>query len=116
MDFTRDHEDVGLSYRMKESLRDAISYSSEESQLAFFHHRTLASWFQESGTKGFKALGKTIEKNIEAIVKAVESGVNNGFQEGLNGRIQLTKSLARGYHREARLARMVFFRDVNRSI
>ena len=116
MDFTKDHETVGLSYRMKESLRDAISYSPEESQLAFFHLRSLASWFKKSGSKGFKALGNTIENNIEAIVLAIESGVNNGFQEGLNGRIQLTKRLARGYHRETRLARMVFFRDANRSL
>lgn len=114
-DFEHDNETVARSYQMKESIRDAISYTADEIELTRFHFVALIKWLKECGTKGFKALGKTIESNLNSILEAIESCVNNGFQEGLNGRIQLTKALARGYHRETHLAR-IYFRDANRCI
>lgn len=66
----------------------------------------------KDGSKGFQALGKTVKKNIDAILRAIETGINNGYQESMNGRVQLSKAIGRGYHREMRI---VYFRDVTRS-
>ncbi len=108
MDITRDNEKVAASYAMKESLRQMYSLPAE---LAREHLRQWVEWVDESGSKAFKALSKTVKSHFEGIIRAIETGVNNGYQEGLNAKVQFTKHLANGYHRRDRLIRMVFFRD-----
>ena len=61
-------------------------------------------------------MAKTVKKHLEGILKAIETGINNGYQESLNGRVQLSKGLARGYGKVMRLGRIVFFRDSCRSL
>lgn len=70
---------------------------------------------EKNGSDGFKALANTVKKNLEGILLAIGTRINNGYQEGLNGRIQLSKRLARGYHKEMRLARIAYFRDIYKS-
>lgn len=115
MDFTKDHEKAAVSYQMKESLRQVFSYSSEDAVLAKNHLEQWSEWAAEEGSNGFKALAKTVKRYILDIVRAVETGINNGYQESLNGRVQLSKALGRGYKREMRLGRIVIFRDIYRA-
>lgn len=114
-DFTRDNKGPAESYKLKEMLRDAISYSADEIELAALHLASFVKEASEKGSRGFRALAKTVEKHVDAILRSIETGINNGYQEGLNGRIQLSKRLARGYKDEMRLARIAFFRDAYRS-
>ncbi len=116
MDITKDNELVGTSYQMKESLRQVFDYSYEQIDLARAHLVRWAQWAAEEGSAGFRALAKTVKKHLEGILKAIETGINNGYQESLNGRVQLSKGLARGYGKEMRLGRIVFFRDSCRSL
>lgn len=111
MDITKDNELVGLSYQMKESLRDVFRYKQDEVELARVHLAKWAEWASEHGSKGFKALAKTVRSCFDGIIRAIETGINNGYQESLNGRVQMSKNLARGYRDESRLGRIVFFRD-----
>jgi transposase len=116
MDITKDNELVGRSYQMKESLRQVFEYTKDEIDLARAHLVKWAQWAHDEGSSGFRALAKTVRGHIEGILKAIETGVNNGYQESLNGRVQLSKGLARGYSKEMRLGRIVFFRDSCRSL
>ncbi len=112
--FTKDNEKVALSYQMKETLRDLFRYTKHELKLAEIHLNLTFRWMIKEGSKKFITLGKTIRDNLKGILRAIETGINNGYQEGLNGRIQLSKRLARGYHKEMRFGRMIYFRDLFR--
>lgn len=114
-DFTNDNPGAATPYRLKEMLRDAMDYTSDQLELAELHLTAFVNEARDKGSKGFKALAKTVERNMGNILRAIETGINNGYQEGLNGRIQLSKRLARGYHEEMRLARIAYFRDIYRS-
>lgn len=114
-EFMRINEGIAQSYRMKEALRGALKYTAEEADLAHVHLAAFAKWAERKGSAGFRALGKTVEKYNDGIVRAIETGLNNGFQEGLNARIQLSKRLGRGYRREIRFARIIYFRDIFRT-
>ena len=116
MDITRDNELIGTSYQMKESLRQVFEYTAEEIELARAHLTKWAQWAYEKGSSGFRALARTVRSHMEGILRAIQTGVNNGYQESLNGRVQLSKRLARGYSKEMRLGRIVFFRDSCRSL
>lgn len=111
MDITKDNELVGLSYQMKESLRDVFGYRRDEIELASMHLGKWAEWASECRSKGFRALAKTVRNCFDGIIRTIETGINNGYQESLNGRVQMSKNLARGYRDEFRLGRIVFFRD-----
>ena len=108
-DITRDNEIIGRSYEMNMSLRQAFAYG--DVRLTARHLVKWTVWVLRDGSKGFKALANTVRKHFKGILKAVQTGINNGFQESLNGRIQFSKRIANGYHREERLARIVFFRQ-----
>lgn len=95
-------------------LRDAVAYGAEKVDLARIHLCAFVDDAKKNGSKRFRALAKTVEKNIEGILRAISTGINNGYQEGLNSKIQLSMRLARGYHREMRLARIAYFRDIYR--
>ena len=114
MDITKDNEVIGRSYEMNMSLRQATDY--DDVWLVVRHLVRWIVWVLRDGSKGFKALAKTVRKNLKGILRAVQIGVNNGFQESLNGRIQFSKRIANGYHREERLARIVFFRQAARGM
>lgn len=114
-DFTKDNPGAATSYRLKEMLKDAIDYSAEQIELARKHLMAFVEDAEKNGSDGFKALANTVKKNLEGILLAIGTRINNGYQEGLNGRIQLSKRLARGYHKEMRLARIAYFRDIYKS-
>lgn len=108
LDITGDNSVIARSYAMKESLRQMYTSPPE---VAEDHLRRWIAWVESEGSKGFKALAKTVRQNFNGIIRAIETGINNAYQESLNGRVQFTKRLANGYHRRDRLSRMVFFRD-----
>jgi len=114
MDFSKDHETVGTSYKLKESLRDVFNYDSNQIQLARKHIDHWIGWAKEAGSRGFRALAKTVEESKEAILRSIETGINNGFQEGLNSMVQLCKAMGRGYKDPMRLGRISLFRHLCR--
>lgn len=112
MDITKDNEIIGRSYEMNMSLRQAFEY--DDVRLTAVHLARWVVWALRDGSNGFKALANTVRKHFKGIIKAIQTGINNGFQESLNGRIQFSKRIANGYHKEERLARIVFFRQFAR--
>jgi len=108
-DVSNDNEIIGRSYKMNMSLRETLDYESPN--MAIHHLIGWIKWVEEEGTKNFKALAKTVKKHLLGIILALRTGINNGFQEGLNARVQFSKRLANGYHREDRLGRIVYFRE-----
>jgi len=112
LDITKDNNKVSLSYQMKENLRQIFSYPKEMIELIRYHLKAWVDWASEMGSNGFKALAKTVKGNYDGIVRAIETGINNAFQESLNGRVQLSKALGRGYGKLMRLGRIVYFRDL----
>ena len=118
LDVTKDNFEVGVAYSLKETLRQVYDCLSKES--ARDHLLRWAVWADHMTQKHrigrkFSALAKTVRNNLEGILAWFDNKLNNGFQEGLNAKVQLTKRLANGYHREEGLARMIFFRDMYRA-
>ena len=108
-DISKDNSVTSLSYQMNMSLRESLEL--DDPDLARMYLGMWVDWVDREGSKNFKALSKTVRKYMDGIILALSSGVNNGYQESLYGRIQFSKRLANGYHKEERLVRMVFFRD-----
>ena len=113
-DISKDNSVTSLSYQMNMSLRESLEL--DDPDLARMYLGMWVDWVDREGSKNFKALSKTVRKYMDGIILALSSGVNNGYQESLNGRIQFSKRLANGYHKEERLVRMVFFRDFLRGL
>lgn len=109
LDITTDNDVIARSYAMKESLRQLYDCTSVE--VARDHLARWVEWAAEEGSRGFRALAKTVRTHFEGILLAIETGVNNAYQEGLNARVQFSKRLANGYRRSDRLSRIVYFRD-----
>lgn len=108
-DVKNDNLGLGVSYMMKESLRQVFDYTDEVA--AAYHLREWYRWVMAEGSKNFRSLAKTVRTHFKGIVLSIKYGINNGFQEGLNAKVQLTKRLANGYRDPDSLARMVYFRD-----
>jgi transposase len=108
-DISKDNSVTSLSYQMNMSLRESLEL--DDPDLARMYLGMWVDWVDREGSKNFKALSKTVRKYMDGIILALSSGVNNGYQESLNGRIQFSKRLTNGYHKEERLVRMLFFRD-----
>lgn len=108
-EYLRDNKSLGVSYGLNMGLREALS------QLHWtLVGRSLWAWIKEAkrtGSTNFKRLAKTVKEHLAGIINAKRFGINNGFQEGLNGRVQLAKAIGKGYRKESRLGRIVYFRE-----
>lgn len=86
---------LGEGYRLKTVFREFWAYKDKSGAEAF-----LESWCraaEESGIPSFLDFVKTVKKHWAGILNYVESQVNNGILEGINSKIQLARSRARGY-------------------
>lgn len=108
-----ENKELGTSYAMNMALRKAMSYRGSAAKE---YLTEWIKWVEEKGSMNFRSLAKTVKSHLDGIIRALELGINNGFQEGLNGMVQLTKAIARGFHKEEKLSRMVWFRDCVRAL
>lgn len=99
---------IGLAYEMKESLIQLYDYPDIES--ASEHVRQWLDWVSEEGQPRMKALGWTVSRHFHKILNWYHNRMSNGFMEGLNGMIQTTKRMARGYPNTQNFISMIYFR------
>ena len=103
-----DNAVIGRAYEMKESLLQLYDYPDMSS--AAEHIRQWLEWVAEEGERKMKDLGKTVSEHRQKILNWYNGGMSNGFLEGLNGMIQTTKRIARGYRNIRNFITMIYFR------
>lgn len=83
------------------------AWQARENFKAVFHNRTLEEsqaiyeqWYQavqESGLKEVMKVAQMFSQHLAGVLRAMTSTLSNANAERLNGKIQLLKSIARGY-------------------
>lgn len=63
----------------------------------------------ESGIKPILSFVKTVQNNFKGIVNSIRSGITNAVAEGLNSKIQMAKSRARGFRNIDNFKTMIYF-------
>lgn len=104
----RDNAVIGKAYEMKESLIQLYDYPDISS--AAEHIRSWLDWVGEEGEPRMKQLARTVSEHRNKILNWYSSRMSNGFLEGLNGMIQTTKRMARGYRNIGNFITMIYFR------
>ena len=107
-DVKNDNVVLGKAYEMKESLLQLYDYPDRMS--ATEHLRQWLKWVFAEGTDRMKRLGNTVAKHFSKILNWFRSRMSNGFLEGLNGMIQSTKRIGRGYPNTDNFIRIIYFR------
>ena len=80
--------------------------SLEESEAIF---REWSKTVRESGIKEVMKVEKTFAKHLRGVLNAMTSNLSNAMAERLNGKIQLLKSIARGYRKFANFRSAILF-------
>lgn len=107
-DIKEDNKVLGLAYEMKESLIQLYDYP--DISAASEHVREWLGWVEKEGEPRMKAVGRTVSRHFHKILNWYHDRMSNGFLEGLNGMIQTTKRIGRGYPNTQNFITMVFFR------
>lgn len=107
-DIKEDNKVLGLAYEMKESLIQLYDYP--DISAASEHVREWLGWVEKEGEPRMKAVGRTVSRHFHKILNWYHDRMSNGFLEGLNGMIQTTKRIGRGYPNTHNFITMVFFR------
>ncbi len=63
----------------------------------------------KSCLKPFERLVNTIRNNFKGIVKSIKTGITNAVAEGINSKIQMAKSRARGFRNMDNFKAMIYF-------
>jgi len=87
---------TGRAWAMKTLFRDFWSFTNQADAREFFD-----AWMLS--VKGISAqplikVAEMLERNIERILTYFQNPISNGVSEGLNSKIQIVKSGARGFH------------------
>lgn len=72
----------------------------------------LDNWLQNaliSKLKPFSNFVTTVKNHYKGIVKAIKTGINNAIAEGINSKIQVAKSRARGFRNPDNFIAMIYF-------
>jgi len=107
-DIKNDNSVLGLAYEMKESLIQLYDYP--DISAASEHVKQWLSWVDSKGEAPMKAVGRTVSRHFHRILNWYIHKMSNGFLEGLNGMIQTTKRIGRGYPNTQNFMTMIFFR------
>ena len=107
-DIKEDNSVLGLAYEMKESLIQLYDYP--DISTASEHVKQWLSWVDSEGEAPMKAVGRTVSRHFHKILNWYHDRMSNGFLEGLNGMIQTTKRIGRGYPNTQNFMTMIFFR------
>jgi len=87
---------TGKAWAMKTLFRDFWSFTNKTDAQDFFN-----AWLvsvKELASPPLIKVAKMLEKNIERILTYFQNPISNGVSEGLNSKIQIVKSGARGFH------------------
>lgn len=98
---------LGEAYRLKELFDDFWDMENKEDAAGF-----LAFWcdlVQEAGIHPFIKFSNTVKAHWSGIVNYIDTRINNGVLEGINSKIQLAKSRARGYRNTRNFINMIYF-------
>jgi transposase len=89
--------EVSRAWQARENFKEVFKNASfEESEAIFWE------WFRavkESGIKEVIKVGETFENHLRGVLNAMTSNLSNAMAERLNGKIQLLKSIGRGYRK-----------------
>jgi len=107
-DIKQDNKEIGLAYEMKESLIQLYDYPDRAS--AREHLIRWVKWVMDAGAQRMKAVAKTVQRHMEKILNWFDHRMSNGFLEGLNGMIQTTKRVGRGFPNTLNFIYMVYFK------
>ena len=87
------------AWRMKQGLRlvyrEAAASNCEE--VARGALMKWISWARRSRLEPFKRLGATIKAHLSGVIRGMLDGRSNAYVEAMNGRLQQTKTAARGF-------------------
>lgn len=108
MDIRKDNEIIGSAYEMKESLIQV--YDCPDRMTACDHLERWTSWVFGSGHDRMKAVARTVSRHADHILNWFDHRISNGFLEGLNGMIQTTKRIDRGFPNTRNFMDMILFK------
>ena len=98
---------LGEGYRLKYLFKDFWDLNNKEEAESY-----LAFWCDiadDSGIYPFQKAVRTIKAHWSGIINYTESRINNGILEGINSKIQLAKTRARGYRNTKNFINMIYF-------
>lgn len=98
---------LGEGYRLKYLFNDFWDLKDKEEAESY-----LAFWCDiadDSGIYPFQKAVRTIKAHWSGIINYTESRINNGILEGINSKIQLAKTRARGYRNTKNFINMIYF-------
>ncbi len=98
---------LGETVRLQELFDDFFEFSDKDEAAAF-----LAYWCdlaRESKIQPMIKFASVIKSHWTGVINYVQAKISNGILEGINSKIQLAKSRARGYRNTQNLINMVYF-------
>ncbi|HHM01656.1 MAG TPA: ISL3 family transposase, partial [Caldithrix abyssi] len=98
---------LGETVRLQELFDDFFEFSDTDEAAAF-----LAYWCdlaRESKIQPMIKFASVIKSHWTGVINYVRAKISNGILEGINSKIQLAKSRARGYRNTRNLINMVYF-------
>lgn len=99
---------TGQAWAMKTLFRDFWSFTNQEEAREFFDAWLLS--VREIVAQPLIKVAEMLERNIKRILTYFENPISNGVSEGLNSKIQIVKSGARGFHSfKSYRTRILFF-------
>lgn len=114
-----DYQRDKLNDFLRESTLDtAIAYQMKTGfdQLWLVHPNVvepvLENWLKNallSGLKPFEKFVSTVRNNYNGILKSIKTSITNAVSEGINSKIQMAKSRARGYASMDNFKTMIYF-------
>lgn len=100
-ELSKQYPKLGRALGLRESLQDVLGSRDEESL------KWWCGWASRSQLEPFVKLSRTLKSHWEGILGFFKSGITSAAIEGLNGKIQLAKRMARGFRNFA------FFRAIS---
>ncbi|MGI9054329.1 MAG: transposase [Pyrinomonadaceae bacterium] len=97
---------VGRGKRGKTSKEVFKNVSLEASEAIFWEWSEAV---KESGIKEVIKVGETFASHLRGVLNAMTSSLSNAMAERLNGKIQLLKSIGRGYRKFENFRSAVLF-------
>ena len=99
--------EVSRAWEARENFKEVFKNASLEESEAIF--REWSKTVRESGIKEVMKVEKTFAKHLRGVLNAMTSNLSNAMAERLNGKIQLLKSIARGYRKFANFRSAILF-------
>lgn len=99
--------EVSRAWQARENFKEVFKNASLEESEAIFYE-----WFKavkESGIKEVIKVAEMFANHLHGVLNAMTSGFSNAMAERLNGKIQLLKSIARGYRKFENFRNAILF-------